>query len=83
MAPKTASKSHSVSSFYYTWFTIIDPILTLFGVSFGFLHETALKNMTATPVLPPAAETVYLMRSMGAFFVVLFILQVGRTSISL
>lgn len=67
----------SIPSFYRVWFTVIDPILSLFGVFGNLLTPTVILN-SYSPFYasPPTTETIFLLDTTAGFLAGLTFLQV-------
>ncbi|KAJ7814916.1 hypothetical protein B0H14DRAFT_2849248 [Mycena olivaceomarginata] len=66
-----------IPSFYRIWFTIVDPILSVFGALGALLVPgTVLNGYTPHAVSPPAPETIMLLDTLSGFFFALIFIQV-------
>ena len=67
-----------IPSFYRTWFTVIDPILSIVGVFTNILAPTTiLKSFNPSSTTPPAPETIFILDQSAGFFACLTFLQLG------
>ena len=67
-----------IPSFYRTWFTILDPILSVTGVVANLFFPNAyLDSLTTSATNPPTIETTALLDSLAGFYGALVFLQLG------
>ncbi|KAL6249456.1 hypothetical protein RBB50_003309 [Rhinocladiella similis] len=77
MATKMKTTYQQIPQFYRVFFTTFDPIIALSGVVANlFFPSLILTSYTATPTLPPSAETTALLHGSAGYLLSTMFLQI-------